>query len=132
MKKHFIKALSVVLVVVCLTASVCAASVSASNSTYNMSASAAMSDVSGKASTETSKLSGSSVYSFSAYVTAYASDGTYNSDSRTSYKTSGDVMATATAPGTGTPYRALCRSYFKPESTSTSSVYMINQYVKAG
>lgn len=130
MKKHLAKVLAIVLAVACFTVCVSAASVSASNATYKMSATAAMSDVSGDAATQTSKLSGSTVYSFYADVVAYASDGTYNSDSKTRYE-KGDIMAQATAPGSGTPYRAYCKSYFKATSSS-SYTYMINQYVNAG
>ena len=130
MKKQIVKVLTIVFVVACLTVCVSAARVTASNSTYKMSAVAAMSDVSGEAATQTSKLSDSTVYSFNAYVAAYASDGSYNSDSKTRYAV-GDIMAVATAPGSGTPYRAYCQSYFKPESDS-SSIYLINRYVNAG
>jgi hypothetical protein len=130
MKKYFAKVLAIVLAVACFTVCAFAASVSASNSQYKMSGSAAMSGVSGEAATQTSKLSGSTVYSFYAYVAAYASDGSYNDNSKTRYD-KGDIMAQATAPGSGTPWRAHCKSYFKPTSSSAYT-YMINQYVNAG
>lgn len=130
MKNQAAKVFAIILAITCLTMCVSAARVTASNSTYKMSAVASMSDVSGQGATQTSKLSGSTVYSFHAYVAAYASDGSYNTDSKTRYAV-GDIMAVATAPGSGTPWRAYCKSYFKPTSSS-SSIYLINRYVNAG
>lgn len=131
-KKHLVKILALVVVVASITSSVFAydytGSFSKNFNNNKVTIAGAMSLVSGNGVTQGTKRSGSTYYTLFVSVSAYNSKGYRDYDSKSSTST-GDILASAIAPSSGTPSYAVCAASYNTASGGTA--YNVCNYTVA-